>query len=497
MKYKKQIIIICLFTFLFVPFNKPKEPKAEILTLTSGAIIACAALATAAGVIITNPDMLQDVGERVYEGIKNIPNAISQVGNNIVINTNKSVFDAIFNVCNSLPVEDFIKDKLGDLIEHNQIYYGSKRIDEIFAPFGSVTNSGIFSVTALTGPSNWGYTPLQLYAGSNYIRLSIPFNETWNIAYTVASDGYVYLDYNGVSDKIRYSSSDFPTDIYRIFSLSLQTNINGSYKVGEAQTSESVCIPYTEENSKDVSIDKPKEYYPTYGGSISAPLDKPLSDYNPSIDKPITKPNELVADGDIVADKDDEISPPIDDSLNPPSTGESLWDTLFGWLKDLFSPLISLLKGILSLLQGLANLLYDVLIAPIVSLLTSIIEFLGSLVTSLVSALVGALEGLFIPTLNVGDLFVIPPGSGFGNIVSLFDWNIFDITPRPYEFSTTLSFLSLVDGTSNPQAIEIKIFENEVVKKYLPIVRNVLSYSLLISTILMIVWHFLPKRDID
>lgn len=463
MKYKKQIVIICLFTFLFVPFNSPRKANAEILTLTSGTIIACAALALASGVIITNSDMIEDVGTRVFETIKNIDGAIEQVGTNIKINALPHVVSAVVETMLSLPIGDYFIDKN---IEFSQdIINGYNRfptfdITQIakfrefnftFTPSSSATGS--FMLTQYTSDNSYG-AGIVSFSANALEPITFRGTITWD-----SWSKYYQLEtfVNGVSKGLE-NLRDYKN--YVAHGFTLRSNVPGTL-VGDYD--ESICIPYREENSKDVSNDKVLEFFPK-GGSISAPLDKPLS-YNPSIDKPFTKPSDLVDEGDIVVDKEESL--PGD----TPSTGDSLWDTLLSWLKTL--------------------------IMPIINLLTSILEFLTSIIGSLISALSGLLEGLFVPSLSIDDLFVIPNGSGFGNIINLFDWNVFDITPKAYEFSTTLPFTSLVDGTSNPQTIEINIFENEVVKKYLPIVRNVLSYSLLISTIFIIVWHFLPKRDID
>lgn len=462
MRFKKQIIIICLFTFLFIPFNPSQKPKAEVLTLTSGAIIACAALATAAGVIITNPDMLQDVGSRVFEGIKNIDGAISSVGDKFVINVIPSVISKVFDVLFSLPESDYYVDKT--ITENFSLTTG----DNILFTFdiGDIDLHRTYNFTFDFETNPDLVIGLRNQSGQNVLSTSLinctESNPSIEMILNYVSIAYYgYINYN---DR-QVATKKLPTSIYSLF---VNSNVKGSL---EADYDKSICIPYTPLNSESVSEDKPKEYFPSGSGSISIPNDRPIGGFNPSIDKPITKPGDLLQEGDLVADKDDVISPPKDDVGDVPSTGESLWDTLLSWLKTLFMPLINLL--------------------------TSILNFLTTMIESLISAISSLLEGLFVPSLSIDDLFVIPNGSGFSNIISLFDWNIFDITPRPYEFSTTLPFTSLVDGTSNPQTIEINIFENEVVKKYLPIVRNVLSYSLLISTIFIIVWHFLPKRDID
>lgn len=463
MKYKKQIAMICLITFLFLPFQKYEEPKAEILTLTTGAIIACAALATAAGVIITNPHMLQDVGERIYEGIRDIDGAIEKVGDKVKINVTKGLIKAVVGVCSSLPKIEEYKNKIYDYLSPT-IMIKSYSFEEYNSTYGSVTLKSRYDKCNLDFYFN--NSSKSYYMGSKYLNKGEQVTLQYSL---IGNNFYAYLD--GVKT-VQTNSLNRPSKVWGYFTF------NDYMDVVSADYGESVCIPYTEENSKNVSADKPLAYFPTGSGSISVPIDTPLSNYNPSVDNPISLPTDLVGDG-ISADVDTStdtgaIDKPNVDVGETPTTGESLWDTLLSWLSSLFAPLVALLEWI-----G--------------SILTSILEFLGSLVSSLVDAIVS----LFVPTVAVDELFSIPEGSGFSDILSLFDWGLFDIEPKPYEFVATLDFISLVDNTSNPQVIEIKLFDNELVKKYLPYVRNILSYSLLISTISMIVWHFIPKRDID
>lgn len=470
MKYKKQIAMICLITFLFLPISgKYEEPKAEILTLTAGTIIACAALATAAGVIITNPDMLQDVGERIYDGIKNIPNAIENVGDNIKINVTKEILNTVISVCDSIPKIEYVKSIIDSYLDDNIYGFGGYSLP-------SDVRVGSLSIMPLSGNDS-SSTSLKIkisYGSYSFGTFNFPFDEPVDISFDLSSkDGKIFV--NSVPYSVTYGGTLWQDYSLR---LSLPSNWNGTWRVLGYESEQSICIPYTPENTENVSADKPKEYFPVGSGSISVPIDTPLSNYNPSVDNPISLPTDLVGDG-ISADVDTStdtgaIDKPNVDVGETPTTGESLWDTLLSWLSSLFAPLVALLEWI-----G--------------SILTSILDFLGSLVSSLVDAIVS----LFSPTVAVDELFSISEGSGFSDILSLFDWGLFDIEPKPYEFVATLDFMSLVDNTSNPQVIEIKLFDNELVKKYLPYVRNILSYSLLISTISMIVWHFIPKRDID
>ena len=70
MRFKKQIAVICLFTFLFLPFQmnyKEIETKAEVLTMTYLTFEAITALLLATGIVITSNDTHNALVQEVYE----------------------------------------------------------------------------------------------------------------------------------------------------------------------------------------------------------------------------------------------------------------------------------------------------------------------------------------------------------------------------------------------------------------------------------------------
>lgn len=364
MRYKKQIIIICLFTFLFLPFQKYEQPKAEILTLTSGVIIACAALATATGVVITNPDMLEDIGTRVYEGIKNIDGAMEQVGDKVKINVIDSVLKAVIGVVTSLPKEDYYFDKTFsekiDCVDGTSEFVGSFDItgfkDKEF--FANVTSpdgtKSEFQLYFMQGSNN-GFAYITSTTTSSTMKLVVSHNKPLS-GY---AKGLIYV--NGNSD---YSYSRSVVCNTTNWTLTVRCIGTGSLTL---DYDKSICIPYTEKNTENVSEDKPKVYFPTGTGSISAPLNKPLSDYNPSVDSPLSLPSDLVGSDGISADVDTDIGDDVIDIPNTdvgdtPVTGESLWDTLLEWLRTLIQPIIDLLTAILGFFSGLLDKLRELLI---------------------------------------------------------------------------------------------------------------------------------------
>lgn len=357
MRYKKQIVIICLITFLFLPFQKFEEPKAEILTLTTGVIIACAALATACGLVITNQDMIQDVGSRVYDGIKNIPNAIENVGDNIKINVTKDILNTVIDVCNAIPKVDYWTKRIFQFLD-GSIYRS-------WTTHGYADNVRVGSVTIvpyLGDSSSYDYITLEFdYGGNIFGRANYPLGESINIEFDMSTQNGIF-NING-QEYTRFSSYS-SWGSYGL-SISPPSNFYGSFRVVGYESYESICIPYIEKNSENVSVDKPKEYFPVGSGSISVPIDTPLSNYNPSVDNPISLPSDLVGDG-ISADVNTSTDTGVIDKPNvdvgeTPTTGEGLWDTLLSWLSSLFAPLVSLLEWIGSILTSILDFLLGLL----------------------------------------------------------------------------------------------------------------------------------------
>lgn len=373
MKYKKQIVMICLITFLFLPFQKYEEPKAEILTLTTGVIISCAALATVAGLVITNPDMLQDVGTIVYEGIKDIDGAIEKVGDKVKINVTKTLLEKLVPyLVENVPTDTVYRDEnvsetlssdssfvykvsipnVGSSVTYNMNYTGVGiprfRVSTVHKDY---PNSAWYDICA---------KPIDDSSLSTFnIELKIERADTSYFNYTYYLNGAEY--YTG-SKSIKYMSDMINLRLERSVS-SLNGVVDGTLTFDKT---DSICIPYTEKNTESVSADKPKEYFPVGSGSISVPIDTPLSNYNPSVDNPISLPSDLVGDG-ISADVDTStdtgaIDKPNVDVGETPTTGDSLWDTLLSWLSALFSPLFSLLSWIGDLLNSILDFLKSLVI---------------------------------------------------------------------------------------------------------------------------------------
>lgn len=351
-KFKRFIIIVCLFTFLFLPLSgKYEEPKAEILALSTGVIIACAALATACGVVITHPSMIEDIGTRVYDKIKDVEGVFETVEDKVKINVTNSLIHSLADYLVSLPKED----------SYSNLQY----------PYndGRFVDSSVSSIPIMTAGTDAVITVNT--NGSGFVLIGN--SSKWISTGTIEGAGVLDIFYTESSGKTHVLVNNKIIGGGTAFTLGSQLYLkyfNVDFTVESFNPSGSVCIPYTPENSENVSIDKSKEYFPAGSGSISAPINKPLTDYNVSVDKPIVYPSDLVSSDDIVIGGNEDITVPDTGVLDKPSidvgdtptTGEGLWDTLMGWLKTLFAPLISLLGWIGDILNSILSFLSSLVI---------------------------------------------------------------------------------------------------------------------------------------
>lgn len=320
MKYKKQILIICLITFLFLPFQKYEEPKAEILTLTTGVIIACAALATAAGVVITNPDMVKDIGTIVYDGIKDISGAIEQVGDKVKINVTSALLENLVPyLVENVPTDTVYRDEnvsetlssdssfvykvsipnVGSSVTYNMNYTGVGiprfRVSTVHKDY---PNSAWFDICSKS------FSDSSL--SSFNIELKIERADTSYFNYTYFLNGVEY--YTG-SKSISYMSDMINLRLERSVS-SLNGVVDGILTFDKT---DSICIPYTEKNTESVSADKPLVYFPSGTGSISVPTDYPLDSYSPSVSVPITTPSDLALEGSGIVIEADSVTDGVTD----------------------------------------------------------------------------------------------------------------------------------------------------------------------------------------
>ena len=308
MKYKKQILIICLITFLFLPFQKYEEPKAELLTLTTGAIVGCVALAVACGVVIANHETFEDVGTRVWEYVSAIPNSVEQVGDKIKFNITKGLIENLVPwLVDNIPRESVY---LEQTIETNgNDWYTSKTIDL------NTTDSSKVALFTAYGEKNWDVIQVYYKSQSASDFFSIP------ISITISSSNpsaYFYTRYDSSQNCVTLNANGS-----RQHNLSKEKYKFMEFKViGASKIVDSVCIPYGSDVDElgSVSLDKPKEYFPSGTGSISVPVNYPLDSYSPSVSAPIGSLNDLVLEGSGIVVEADSVTDGVTDGVTDDTT---------------------------------------------------------------------------------------------------------------------------------------------------------------------------------
>lgn len=552
LKKKRLIILILSFLFTFNSFfytpkaieNYTLEPTTSIqprepitITLTTGLILAICTVLTACGVVITTPDMARDMAQRVYDGVKDIPGAITQVGDKVKFNIVKGVLDVIKSVVASLPDDSISYDGPESTVTSPSIPNSSKPL-----PLPTLTVNSTFRFTTTKTVSrndSPGVTFRCKHKSSGYVNssatggfllpTSLPAGDYYIRFYTELKDSSsgksIALKYrlcNSSGEEILNRSF---TPIYSYFSDYRFSDFtveftHGSYFADTFSISNVIDIPYSPDTTQDVDYDtKPQEWFPSldspvFGGSISAPIDQPLPDI--SIDVPWTSPNDFVADNDISIDATDTSLP--DNSVDSDSVLDKIlsailgffttfWDNFLSFLDGLLAPIVGLLQFIYDLLKPIIGFFGDILkflgdilsaildgvigaIGSLVDLLTGILDFLLSLVDALIDALVGALEGLFVPTIDLSEAFSIPENVFVPFHEFEFD-DLFSITPKPIRFSTTITFGSIV------YPIKLYFDEVSVISDNIGLIRNIFSYTLLLASIYSAIAIFLPKRVMD
>lgn len=545
---KRFIVFILVFIFSFnMIFYSPSddtfrtEPvivNAEPITmLTTGLILAICALLAACGIIITTPDMARDIGQRVYDAVKDIPGAITKTGDRIKFNLVAGVLDAVESVVSSLPDDTISYDGPEEMVTSPSIPTSSKPLSlptlTVNSTFRFTTTKTVSSkdspgVTFRCKHNSSGYSDSSA-TGGFLLPTSLPAGDYYLKFYTELKDSSsgksVALKYrlcNSSGEEILNRSF---TPIYSYFSNYNFSDFtveftHGSYFADTFSISNVIDIPYSPDTTKDVDYEtKPKEWFPsldnpTYGGSISAPINQPLPDI--SVDAPIIFGDDFVADNDISIDSVDTSLP--DNSVDSDSVLDKIlnailgfftgfWDVFSSLLDGLLAPIVGLLQWIYQLLQPIIGFFGDILkflgdilsaiidgvigaIGSLSGLLTGILDFLLSLVDALIDALVGALEGLFVPTIDISKAFEIPEDT-FVPIGDLNLFDLFNITPKPIRFSTVVTF-----GTIT-YPIKLYLDEISVITDNITLIRNLFSYTLLLVAIYGAISMFKPKRVMD
>lgn len=526
---KRIIVFILVFTISFGVLTSYKQKEVQAIAIVDDILFwTLGTLVLSTGVVALSDLQVKDMGKLVYDNfkLKGYTDADlmedSITGTYKILKIGNALKSVINYVVDILPIQD--KENI-DFIRINS------NLDNLNYSFSNTLIDGLY------------YSPLwvSIPYGTNSINVSLKNIETgvikkMNISvnnFDVLTPYHLYFEkyssssnYIGIRGLVKQGlSSDFGTYKNLVITGVSFDSTTGVLE-GLIQTQEVNVIPYSnpliKEGYDSTLANKNLPYSDQKQGYIPIPSAIPnlptITGENPlTWDNVKTDVKPIESDTDIDWSGGENEPDPNDDDT------PDLWKWLTRILRFLFSP-VRQIKNVLSnlgeflsyqfsqLLTNIKNIpnvfrdFFSNLIDKIVNLPNALKDFftnLGENILSLPSSIANSfktlLSELFMPTVAIAELFSPPVGSGFSDLLMLFNFNtIFDIDAKPYEFETNMKIFDLT-GNNNDKDwhIEIKIFDNKVVKENLSLFRNVLSYSLLISVIYFIVYHFLPKRDMD
>ena len=430
MRFKKQIVIVCLFTFLFNGmFFKEKEVKADVLALpiSIGVKEVITALLLSAGITITDKythnALVQEIYNKRVDEVNNIVAEV-QAGNRFsLLEEGKKILETIKKVYN-LTYNGELSNKY-TLTEKRTFSANT------FCPVNSLgwttVDFNFTSTTRINVQGVDGVLYLPVYSAGSGIR---------KIKTYVREDKYDYYVSLYVDSNLPVYSNSVSKSVFKQMGIVLDKSAIGTIS-GDVlpdweafrEANKDVSINTSALANSSICADDVINWDDTWelDDSQSYPLDKEY--------------------GSIVLTPDDVLDKPSVDEMETPTTGDSLWDTLFGFLKSLFAPLTNLLSSIWDLIKKLFEMLKG--------LLSSILDLLKSLVKSLVDAI----AGLFVPTVAFEDIFKDTQKNFIGQIVNFFDFStLWNIEPKPLEFKIKMPFYDFAKGERVPYEFDIKFF---------------------------------------
>lgn len=466
-KSKKIIVFICLFFLCFNIVTEYKREEVKAIALVDDALLwAFGMLVLGTGVVAIKDIQVPHMGSLVLDNLRSSgvseEEFLIKSADGVLkgVKIYDKVLNAVNNVASSLPNNPFsleLDDPMpwtsGHLLSsQNGILLKAKDSLLNLSAKVIVTDRPIFTVAYSNSTSV--YTSLQLCFNGFY-------DTSFNVGLVRNGDTYSIVSTCQHGSKTIVSNIDGNTPL-----------IFGFYKdyLTAGSTNPMLDIPYDNSKIKEgynpTHTDQNLPYTAEKPGFIPLPTDTVM-------DNPISTEIPLTWD-DVKSGVTDL---PVDDSVPGEDTGEGegtgegtgVWD----WLKSLLNSILNAIKSILSAITGFLQALLD----GILSLLSS----------------------LFSPTVSVSDLFSPPVGSGFSLITELFNFDsLWSIEPKPYRFKENWNYTDITgDDNDFSEPVEIRPFEVSIIQDNLSIIRNILSYSILIAVIWFIIIHFLPERSMD
>lgn len=503
-KYKNIIVILLVF---FISFNlitetKQKEVQAAVVVDDITLLIILGTVVVATGINAIKKEQVPDMGMRVKDTFLDLGGNLEDMyymGKDGLVKGinlgNDLLKKAIDIVSSNLPTEDIQKVQPINVFNGNvkginvpvTIDRGTSGSHHVFGSNMMVTIPDGLSTINLgirNSQTNATYT----------VPLSIPtkgYGNTYEIVFRHYSASNKFFGLSGLVNVGIPSTFDSSNVILESITFSNESNAISSQV-------EYITIPYSNpviktglDSTKTETNLKDKTYIPF-------PEDLTYID-DLSTDFPMTW--DSVKDM-VVEDVETDVTEPGGDNNNEEDYDESDIPDSFKWLARLLTFLFSPFRSVKDFLVDQFTQLIDNIknIPNVISdFFTNITDKISSLPSTISDFFSSVLTKLFTPTVTVSDLFAAPSGSGFALVTSLFNFDsLWNIEPKPYRFKADWNYKDVTKDNNNfIEPIELRPFEVDIVQDNIVIIRNILSYALLIAVIWFIIIHFLPERSMD
>lgn len=345
MRFKKQIIIVCLFTFLFVPLNSAKETKANPIALLPQVVVTIGELLVQSGIVISSSLMLNDLANVVEEKFQaTVGKSLNTLVVDGVVNVTADVIRSI--AISNIPTEPITRNvSLGSTMS---VSFGYPYVNKnVYDESVEILN---FNFSVPDSPQVYKYLNVDGYGSLKFtvtpeitkFKVEASYNSYWG-KYVLTSFRYMPYGEWQVDDSKSLSDS---------IDKLMANKLNGTF-TEFVDSSIIHTIPYDSTTTEKYN----PQYLPnTYPGVLEGnpgisdiPFDSTDKDYGISF--PWSDSLGGITDG--VGDNVGE----GDGTTDKPNTGDSVFDKFGEWLStllaSLFKPLVDLLKGILDFLKNL------------------------------------------------------------------------------------------------------------------------------------------------
>lgn len=495
LKYKSLIAFCLVFLLAFGVVTDYKQKETQAFVLVDDLLFwVLGGLVLATGVVALSPLQQKDMGFNVFNKFKSFGyneedlfvDVLHGTGKAIKFGTGlKSAIDFVSkNLSNTKIKSDMPISVTADKVPQifTTIDNSNKDKRYIYNISGIKDNSFKF-VFAFPGAYESFTNVVSIPNGVNYVQLQFGY----------ANPSNTFLSWQMIFDGVERGWNSISAGGNTLVLKNYTGSITGQFQIEVDYTSPKIKANYSETAlNTSIPYDDSKPAY------VPIPSREVID--TKTYDKPVTYDDVK----DIV--ETIPLDTPVDTPVDTPSGilegiksfFSGLWDMLKGLLNGILGAIGALGDLIKSLIGGLLSGLSS-LLSSILDVIKSILSSIGNIVSGILNGLLDLIKSLFLPTVAVSELFSPPVGSGFSLLLDLFNWdNLWSIDPKPYRFKQNWDYVDITGGDNNfSEPVEIKPFEVSIIQDNLSIIRNILSYSILIAVIWFIIYHFLPERSMD